>query len=109
MRQDHDRALDHGPPATPGWADPLPGTTALGSEGLPARGADGVPGPDGRAQPEADDLRVRGGRSACPPHPWRAERRDRGATGCLGSVTGGPPAARALLPLVPARTLRGPA
>ena len=66
-----------------------------------AEGADGLPGPDGRAQPAPDDLR--GGRRG-PAHPEGARRRG-GARRRRALARRAAPA-RALLPAVPVRGLR---
>ena len=65
--------------------DPVRGRAAAAQpQGLPAQGADGVPGPDRHPEPPPDDLRDRGRGAAHPRHQPRSERRDRGSSSSRG-------------------------
>ena len=79
---------------------PLP-TVAVGTAGVPAQGAAGLPGSDRQHQPSPIDLRDR---RRGPAHPSRARRR-RGAGG-RGAVGLRPAPARAVLPPLPPRAVR---
>ena len=105
LRQDDARAHDHGPRAPGGRRGALPRRAAALRPPLaarvPARGADGVPGPDRRAERAPDDLRGGRGGAADP-----EGRRRRGGAGRRGAVARRTAPARALLRALPLRGLR---
>ncbi len=114
VRQDHAGARPAGPRAALGRrgaarrdpARPLRAWVA----GVPAQGPARPPGPRRGPEPAAHRLRVgRGGGPAAPARRARRPRSHRGRPGRRGALVGGPAAAGAAVPALPARAVGRPA